>query len=260
MSQEKQVVLITGAAMGQGRAHAVKYAENGFDVVLADMLEPEDPRFQETIRELEALGAQVLAVKANVCSTPDMEALFASVWETFGRLDVVIANAGVINFGNTWELTDAQVEKVINIDLIGTWRTDKYAVQYMLKQGFGRIINISSTSGLYGTPKLATYCMAKWGVLGLTKTLAKEVGSKGIIVNALCPTKVKTPMCETQDYVEFINELTGKHFADYKEMYAGVPFLDVEDISDMVYWMGTSRAAGKFNGRDVALDLGTLQC
>lgn len=135
---------------------------------------------------------------------------------------------------------DEQVEKVINIDLIGTWRTDKYATQYMLKQGFGRIINIASTSGLYGTPKLATYCMAKWGVLGLTKTLAKEVGSKGIIVNALCPTKVKTPMCETQSYVEFINELTGKNFKDYKEMYAGVPFLDVEDISDMVYWLGTS--------------------
>ena len=170
-----------------------------------------------------------------------------------------VANAGVINFGNTWELTDEQVEKVINIDLIGTWRTNKYAVQYMLKQGFGRIINIASTSGLYGTPKLATYCMAKWGVLGLTKTLAKEVGSKGIIVNALCPTKVKTPMCETMEYVQFINELTGKNFKDYKEMYAGGPFLDVEDISDMVYWMGTSRAAGKFNGRDVALDLGTLQ-
>lgn len=63
-----------------------------------------------------------------------------------------------------------------------------------------------------------------------------EVGSKGIIVNALCPTKVKTPMCETQSYVEFINELTGKNFKDYKEMYVGVPFLDVEDISDMVYW------------------------
>lgn len=129
----------------------------------------------------------------------------------------------------------------------------------MIRQGFGRIINISSTSGLYGTPKLATYCMAKWGVLGLTKTLAKEAGGKGIIVNALCPTKVKTPMCETQSYVEFINESTGNHFKDYREMYEGVPFLDVEDISDMVYWMGTSRAAGKFNGRAVALDLGTLQ-
>ena len=262
MSEQKQkkTVLITGGAMGQGRAHAVKYAQNGFNVVLADMLDPEDERFQETIKELNELGAEVLAVKANICSTPDMENLFAKAWEKFGRLDVVIANAGVINFGNTWELTDEQVEKVINIDLIGTWRTDKYATQYMLKQGFGRIINIASTSGLYGTPKLATYCMAKWGVLGLTKTLAKEVGSKGIIVNALCPTKVKTPMCETQSYVEFINELTGKNFKDYKEMYAGVPFLDVEDISDMVYWLGTSRAAGKFNGRDVALDLGTLQC
>lgn len=259
MSEEKKVVLITGGAMGQGRAHGVKFAENGFDVVLADMLDPEDERYQETVRILNDLGAKVLAVKANICSTPDMEKLFADAWETFGRLDVVVANAGVINFGNTWELTDEQVEKVINIDLIGTWRTNKYAVQYMLKQGFGRIINIASTSGLYGTPKLATYCMAKWGVLGLTKTLAKEVGSKGIIVNALCPTKVKTPMCETMEYVQFINELTGKAFKDYKEMYAGVPFLDVEDISDMVYWMGTSRAAGKFNGRDVALDLGTLQ-
>ena len=142
--------------MGQGRAHAVKYAQNGFNVVLADMLDPEDERFQETIKELNELGAEVLAVKANICSTPDMENLFAKAWEKFGRLDVVIANAGVINFGNTWELTDEQVEKVINIDLIGTWRTDKYATQYMLKQGFGRIINIASTSGLYGTPKLAT--------------------------------------------------------------------------------------------------------
>ena len=115
MSDEKKVVLITGGAMGQGRAHAVKYAENGFNVVLADMLDPEDERFQETIRELKALGAEVLAKKANICSTPDMESLFAEAWEKFGRLDVVIANAGVINFGNTWELTDEQVEKVINI-------------------------------------------------------------------------------------------------------------------------------------------------
>ena len=198
MSDEKKVVLITGGAMGQGRAHAVKYAENGFNVVLADMLDPEDERFQETIRELKVLGAEVLAKKANICSTPDMESLFAEAWEKFGRLDVVIANAGVINFGNTWELTDEQVEKVINIDLIGTWRTDKYATQYMLKQGFGRIINIASTSGLYGTPKLATYCMAKWGVLGLTKTLAKEVGRKGIIVNALCTTKITTPIGDAQ--------------------------------------------------------------
>ena len=257
--EEKKVVLITGGAMGQGRAHAYKYAENGFNVVLADMLDPSHEAFKETIANCEAKGAQVLAKKANITSTEDMEALFAAAWETFGRLDVVIANAGVINFGYTWELTDEQVEKVMDINLIGTWRTDKYAAKYMLKQGFGRIINISSTSGLYGTPLLATYCMSKWGILGLTKTLAKEVGSKGIIVNALCPTKVKTPMCETMDYVKFINDLTGKDFKSVEEMYAGVPFLEVEDIASMVYWLGTSREAGKFNGQGVPLDLGTLQ-
>ncbi len=228
-------------------------------MVLGDMLDPSDERFQETIEAVEALGGKALAVQCNITDDSQMQAMFEKAWETFGRLDVVIANAGIINFGYTWELTDQQVQKVIDINLIGTWRTDKYAAQYMLKQGFGRIINISSTSGLYGTPQLATYCMSKWGILGLTKTLAKEVGSKGIIVNALCPTKVKTPMCETDSYVQFINDLTGKNFKNWQEMYEGVPFLEVEDIADMVYWLGTSRAAGKFNGREVALDLGTLQ-
>jgi hypothetical protein len=259
IQMERKVVLITGGAMGQGKAHALKYAQNGFDVVLADMQGPEGETFKATVAEIEAAGAKALAVKCNICSDEDMQNLFAKAWETFGRLDVVIANAGVINFGYTWELTDAQVEKVINIDLIGTWRTDKYAALYMRKQGFGRIINISSTSGMYGTPQLATYCMAKWGVRGLTKTLAQELKGTGIVVNDVCPTKVKTPMCETESYVKFINDLTGKDFKNWQEMYEGVPFLEVEDISDMVYWLGTSRAAGKFSGRDLGLDLGTLQ-
>lgn len=259
INMERKVVLITGGAMGQGKAHALKFAENGFDVVLADMQDPAGEVFSATVAEIEKLGAKALAVKANVTSDDDMKALFEKAWDTFGRIDVVVANAGVINFGYTWELTDAQVQKVIDIDLIGTWRTDKYAAIYMKKQGFGRIINISSTSGMYGTPQLATYCMAKWGVRGLTKTLAQELKGTGIVVNTVCPTKVKTPMCETQSYVDFINDLTGKHFKDWKEMYDSVPFLDVEDISDMVFWLGTSRAAGKFSGRDLGLDLGTLQ-
>ena len=259
INMERKVVLITGGAMGQGKAHAIKFAENGFDVVLADMQDPAGEVFSATVAEIEKLGAKALAVKANVTSDDEMKTLFEKAWDTFGRIDVVVANAGVINFGYTWELTDAQVQKVIDIDLIGTWRTDKYAAIYMKKQGFGRIINISSTSGMYGTPQLATYCMAKWGVRGLTKTLAQELKGTGIVVNTVCPTKVKTPMCETQSYVDFINDLTGKHFKDWQEMYDSVPFLDVEDISDMVFWLGTSRAAGKFSGRDLGLDLGTLQ-
>lgn len=117
---ERKVVLITGGAMGQGRAHALKFAENGFDVVLADMQDPAGEVFSSTVKEIEALGVKALAVRCNITSDSDMKVLFEKAWETFGRLDVVVANADVINFGYTWELTDEQVQKVIDIDLIGT--------------------------------------------------------------------------------------------------------------------------------------------
>ena len=150
---------------------------------------------------------------------------------------------------------DGEVKYDSNAD-IGTMdnHVNRPEIKQALKTGEGNAERKSNTLDK------TTYYYAEKMENGQVLRVAKEVGSKGIIVNALCPTKVKTPMCETQSYVEFINELTGKNFKDYKEMYAGVPFLDVEDISDMVYWLGTSRAAGKFNGRDVALDLGTLQC
>ena len=117
--EERKVVLITGGAMGQGRAHALTYAKHGFDVVLGDMLDPADERFQETVKEVEALGGRALAVQCNITEDAQMKAMFEQAWEMFGRLDVVIANAGIINFGYTWELTDEQVEKVIDINLIG---------------------------------------------------------------------------------------------------------------------------------------------
>ena len=154
---DKKVVLITGGAMGQGRTHAVEFAKKGYDVVLLDMLDPADERFTETVKMVEEAGATALAIKTNICSTDDMEAAFAKAWDTFGRLDVVVANAGIINFGYTWDLTDDQVEKALAVNLEGTWRTDKYAALYMKKQGYGRIINISSVSGLKGTEQLATY-------------------------------------------------------------------------------------------------------
>ena len=147
---ERKVVLITGGAMGQGKAHALKFAQNGFDVVLADMQDPEGETFKETVAEIEATGAKALAVKCNICSDEDMQNLFAKAWETFGRLDVVIANAGVINFGYTWELTDAQVEKVINIDLTGkdfkNWQ-EMYKVVWAVAT---RLPNSSQPSSVFG--------------------------------------------------------------------------------------------------------------
>lgn len=253
---ERKVVLITGGAMGQGRTHAVEFAKLGYDCVLLDMLDPSDDRFAETIAQVQAEGGSVQAIKCDITSTADTEAAFAAAWEQQGRLDVVVANAGIINFNYTWDLTDDQVEKALSVNLEGTWRTDKYAAIYMRKQGYGRIINISSVSGLKGTEKLATYCMTKFGIIGLTKTLALELRNTGLPIycNVVCPTKVRTPMCETQEYVDFVNSTMGKDFANWQEMFedqknpGGLKFLDPIDVTNMVTWLGDSDAATKFTG------------
>jgi NAD(P)-dependent dehydrogenase (short-subunit alcohol dehydrogenase family) len=264
---EKKVVLITGGAMGQGRTHAVAFAKLGYATVLLDLQDPTDEAFSETIRQVEEVGGEALAIKANITSTEDMEAAFAKAWETYVRLDVVVANAGIINFGYTWELDDAKVKAALAVNLEGTWRTDKYAALYMRKQGFGRIINISSVSGLKGTEQLATYCMTKFGIIGLTKTLALEMRNAGlpIYVNAICPTKIRTPMCETQAYVDFVNTTMGKNFQNWEEMFndefvnpKGIKFLNPEDVTEMVVWLGTSNEATKFNGREIVVDKGAM--
>ena len=263
---DKKTVLITGGAMGQGRTHAVEFAKKGYDCVLLDMLDPTDERFAETVKMVEEAGGTALAIKTNICSTEEMEAAFAKAWETFGRLDVVIANAGIINFNYTWDLTDAEVEKALAVNLEGTWRTDKYAALYMRKQGYGRIINISSVSGLKGTAKLATYCMTKFGIVGLTKTLALELPREGLPIygNVVCPTQVRTPMCETHAYVDFVNSTMGKNFSSWQEMFddeknpGGIKFLNPIDITKMVQWLADSDEATKFNGREIVIDLGAM--
>lgn len=263
---DRKVVLITGGAMGQGGTHAVEFAKKGYDCVLLDMLDPTDERFAATIKQVEEAGGNVLAIKTNICSTEEMESAFSQAWEHYGRLDVVIANAGIINFNYTWDLSDAEVEKALAVNLEGTWRTDKYAARYMREQGYGRIINISSVSGLKGTAKLATYCMTKFGIIGLTKTLALELQSEGLPIycNVICPTKVRTPMCETDAYVDFVNSTMGKNFATWQEMFddeknpGGIKFLNPIDITKMVLWLAESEEATKFNGREVVIDMGAM--
>ena len=265
-ASDKKVVLITGGAMGQGQTHAVEFAKKGYACVLLDMLDPSDERFSKTIQLVKDESAEVLPLKTNICSTEEMEAAFEKAWNTYGRLDVVVANAGIINFNYTWDLTDSEVEKALAVNLEGTWRTDKYAALYMRKQGYGRIINISSVSGLKGTAQLATYCMTKFGIIGLTKTLALELQSEGLPIycNVVCPTKVRTPMCETQQYVDFVNSTMGKNFANWQEMFddeknpGGIKFLNPIDITKMVLWLAESDEATKFNGREVVIDMGAM--
>ena len=253
-----KVVLVTGGAQGIGKAIVLELAKNHYDVVINYLTSNKAAALlEEEIKK--NYDVRVMTIQADVSKEEEVDAMISLIEKKWGGVDILINNAAV-DLSNLFHLKTAdEFRKTLDVNVVGAFNCSKRVYRHMLDQEYGRIINISSTSGLYGTPKLATYCMSKWGILGLTKTLAKEVGSKGIIVNTLCPTKVKTPMCETMEYVQFINDLTGKDFKSVEEMYNGVPFLDVEDISSMVYWLGTSREAGKFNGREVALDLGTLQ-
>ncbi len=198
-------VVITGGAQGQGLSHALAFARLGYNVVIGDLFPPEHTLMQAAVQAIGQAGGKCLAVQCDVTRGDQVEALFAQAAEQFETIDVAISNAGIMTFGATWELPEEQVWKTIDINLMGTWRVDKEAAKYMLKQGSGRIINISSTAGLKGTPNLGHYTMSKFGVIGLTKTLAKELAKHGITVNVICPTMVKTPMTDRPEFVDYLN-------------------------------------------------------
>ncbi|MDR1686229.1 MAG: SDR family oxidoreductase [Desulfovibrio sp.] len=253
----RKTVLITGGAQGLGSAFASLYAENGFDVILADVLPVDSPQFTQSVRTAERHGVSVQARRCDVTSPAEVDALFTEAWERFQRLDVVIANAGVMALGETWNLTDAQVGRSLAVNLEGVWRTNSHAVRRMLRRGWGRIINVASIAGVIGAHYHAAYCMSKFGVIGLTKTLARELQGSGIRVNALCPSPVKSPMSETAEFITYMNRVTGKKFRNAREMYddPATHFLEPETVARMAFWLGSSEEAGTFNGREIIMDL-----
>lgn len=261
-----KTVIITGAAMGQGLSHALAFAGLGFNVVIGDLFPTSDSRMQEAVKKIEEAGGKGLAVTCDVTNETQVEEMFAAAKETFGTIDVVISNAGIMTFGKTWELSEQTVLKTIDVNLMGTWRVNKAAAKYMIPQGSGRIINISSTAGLKGTPTLGHYTMSKFGVIGLTKTLAKELAKYGITVNVICPTMVKSPMTERPEFVSYINGMNGTNYETFEEMNAalckkramGIAFIEPEDVSRYIVWVATSPEARLITGASLALDAGSM--
>ncbi len=259
-------VVITGGAQGQGLSHAIAFAKQGFNVVIGDLFPPEDERVKSALAQIEAAGGKALAVKCDVTSSEEVAAMFAAAKETFGTVDVAISNAGIMTFGKTWELTDEKVMQTLDINLMGTWRVDKEAAKIMMEQGFGRIINISSTAGLKGTPNLGHYVMSKFGVIGLTKTLAKELAKYHITVNVICPTMVRTGMTNNPNFLAYLNGMHGTHYASFEEANEalkkgramGVAFIEPEDVSRMCLWVGTSQEASLITGAALPLDAGSM--
>ena len=199
-----KVAFITGAARGQGRAHAVRFAAEGADVVAVDALSdvasigyPMATRedLDETVRRVEAHGRRIVAAQADVRDGPGLAKVLDDAVTELGRLDVVVANAGVASFAPAEDISDAMWDDMIDINLGGVFRTVRAAVPHLKRTGDGgAIVLIGSVGGLRGIANIAHYSAAKFGLVGLMKVLALELAPAGIRVNVVHPTNVDTTM------------------------------------------------------------------
>lgn len=275
---EGRVALITGAARGQGRAHAIRLAADGADIVALDVCGPvsesvtypmptsED--LAETVRLVEETGRKVLAREVDIRDLAAQQQLVADAVEQFGRLDIVVANAGVLSWGRIWEMSEDQWDTVVDVNLNGTWRTIRAAVPAMIEAGNGgSIVIVSSSAGLKATPGNAHYAASKHGLVALTNALALEAGEFGIRVNSIHPYSIDTPMIEKDAMMEIFSK-----YPTYLHSFAPMPFkpvardgkpglqefMTVEEVADVVAWLAGDSSA-TISGSQIAVDRGTMK-
>ncbi|HEX2235704.1 MAG TPA: beta-ketoacyl-ACP reductase [Actinomycetota bacterium] len=187
-----RVALVTGASRGIGRAISVALAQAGHPVAVNYMTRGDDAK--ETLALVEDAGGEGVVVRADVGDPKDIQRAFAEVEEALGAVQVLVNNAGVRADGLMLSMSDESWEDVLRVNLSGTFYCCRRALKSMLRARWGRIVNISSVAGLRASPGQVNYSAAKAGVIGLTKTLAKEVASKGITVNAVAPGLIETEL------------------------------------------------------------------
>jgi (+)-trans-carveol dehydrogenase len=248
---EGKVALISGAARGQGRSHAVRLAQEGADVIAFDvcrqldtveypMAAPED--LKETVRLVEQLDRRIIARELDVRESRGLAELVADGVSEFGRLDVVCANAAITGFvANTWSITDEQWDQMIGVNLTGVFTTIRAAVPAMIQAGNGGSIAITSSSaGIKGMVNLGHYSAAKHGVVGLMRTLANELAPHLIRVNTLHPTGVNTPFINNDHIRGFIE--ANPEWATNMRNALPVDQLDPVDISNAIVWLASDEA------------------
>ena len=193
MELKGKVALVTGGAQGIGKAVALMLARHGADVVVADVnLE----KAAETAKEVEATGRGAMAVNVDVTRLSDVENMVESAIGRFGRIDILINNAGIARDKLILRMTEEDWDAVLDVNLKGTFNCTKAIIKHMSKQRSGKIVNIASVVGEMGNAGQANYSASKAGVIGLTKTIAREFSQRGINVNAIAPGYIQTPMTD----------------------------------------------------------------
>ena len=194
MELTEKVAIVTGGGRGIGRAIALRLAEAGATVVVNDVGNPEPAN--NVVAEIKAKGRQSLAVMADISIKTDVERMVEAAKDTYGRVDILVNNAGITRDQLLLRMSDEEWDKVIGVNLKGAFLCSRAVVRHMIKQRWGRIISIASIVGVLGNPGQANYSASKAGIIGLTRTLAKEVGSRQITVNAVAPGFIDTEMTQ----------------------------------------------------------------
>jgi 3-oxoacyl-[acyl-carrier protein] reductase len=240
-----KVAIITGASRGIGRAIALELATQGASIVVN--YASSSGAADAVVAEINAAGGQSIALKADVSKVEEVEALFNATMEKFGRVDILVNNAGITRDTLLLRMKPEDWQAVIDLNLTGVFLCTRAASKIMLKQRSGRIINISSVAGQMGNPGQANYSAAKAGVIGFTKTIAKELASRGITVNAVAPGFIATDMTSklsnTEDILKFIP--LGRY---------GQP----EEIAGMVRFLAADPAAAYITGQVFNVDGGMV--
>jgi 3-oxoacyl-[acyl-carrier protein] reductase len=207
MRLENKVAIITGAGSGIGKETALLFAEKGAKVVVADV---NVKGGEETAAEIKKNGGEAFFFKLDVTNREQSKQMTKEILEKYGRIDVLINNAGIVQDAFLSKMTEEQWDKVINVNLKGVFNCTQAVVEVMMNQGNGAIINTSSIVGLNGNVGQANYAATKAGLIGMTKTLAKELGKKGIRVNAVAPGFIATPMTSNvpEKILEMMKEKT----------------------------------------------------
>ncbi|WLR53467.1 3-oxoacyl-[acyl-carrier-protein] reductase [Mesobacillus subterraneus] len=234
MRLEGKVALVTGASRGIGREIALELAREGASVAVN--YAGSEAKALEVVDEIKAMGLDAFAIQADVSNSESVTDMVKETIERFGMIDILVNNAGITKDNLLMRMKESEWDDVININLKGVFLCTKAVTRQMMKQRSGRIINISSIVGVSGNPGQANYVAAKSGVIGLTKTTAKELSSRGITVNAVAPGFITTDMTDklNEDVkTEMLKQIPLARLGEPKDIAKTVIFLASEDSAYM---------------------------
>jgi SDR family mycofactocin-dependent oxidoreductase len=252
-----KVVLVTGGARGQGRSHAVTFAKEGADVAICDIASQLDTvpypmgskdDLAETMRQVEEQDRRCVAGTADVRDLGQLTAFAEQTRSELGRLDFLLANAGIFSFSTVAEMDSATWGQMIDTNLTGVFNAMRAVLPIMIEQNYGRVVATSSMAGKMGFPNVGHYVAAKWGVIGLVKSVAQEVAGNGITVNAVCPTSVDTPMIQNEAaYRLFLPGVENPTREDAAPAFQSlnpipVPWVEPVDISNAMVFLCSDEA------------------